>query len=109
NDFWERFIDEMGLDKTFALKRRKERSERQSAFEEKLSKHFSRVEAVILPGALRYDDSEALLVRMSMKYDKAVKYLNDNKEKIIGFFDKKIEKEGSIILDTESIFYHCYK
>ena len=109
NDFWEKLIDEMGLDKSFALKKRKNLYDKQSVFEEQLSKHFSRVEPVVLPGPLRFDDSEELFNRMLKRFDQAGKYLNDHKEKIIEFFDKKIEEDGHIILNSDSTFYHCYK
>ena len=109
NDFWEKLIDEMGLDKTFAIKKRNSLYDRQGAFEEQLSKFFSKVEPVVLPGPLRFDDSEELFNRMLKRFDQAGKYLNDHKDTIISFFDKKIEKDGSIILDSDSTFYHCYK
>ena len=109
NDFWENLLDEMGIDKAFAIKKRKSIYDRQSAFEEQLAKYFSRVDPVVLPGPLRYDDSEELFNRMLKRFDQASKFLNDHKEKIIEFFDKKIEKDGHIILDSDSTFYHCYK
>ncbi|WP_026526172.1 MerR family transcriptional regulator [Butyrivibrio sp. VCD2006] len=109
NDFWEKLIDEMGLDKSFALKKRKSIYDRQSVFEGQLSKYFSKVVPVVLPGPLRFDDSEELFNRMLKRFDQAAKYLNDHKEKIIEFFDKRIERDGHIILECNSTFYHCYK
>ena len=107
--FWEKLLDEMGLDKAFAIKRRKSIAESCEIFEDMLSRYFTRVEHVVLPGPLRYDDSEALFECMLKRYDQAGKYLNDNKEKILAFFDQKIEKDGCIILESDSTFYHCYK
>ncbi len=109
HDYWEKFFEENGFDKSCIVKRKKSLNDKENDFITIISKCFSKVERVHLPCPLSYDDSEILFDRLLMKYKDGNKYLLSVKEKLMECFDKKIEKDGSIIVDIDSTFVHCYK
>ena len=108
-DFWEKSLGAAGLDISFALKKRQERRQADTEFEELLSENFDRVEKVALPGPLVFESADALFDRMLTKYSDAKKYLEDNKCKIENYFENVVLKDGPVTVDMESVFYHCYK
>ncbi len=108
-DYWEKNLTEMGLDNSFALKKREERRQADKEFEELLSQNFARVEKVELPGPLVFDSAEALFDRMLKKYPEGRKYLEDNRNLIEDYFNSVVLKDGAVTVDMDSAFYHCYK
>ncbi|WP_458458302.1 MerR family transcriptional regulator, partial [Pseudobutyrivibrio sp.] len=108
-DYWEKVLDEAGVDKTFALKKRAERRQMDTDFEALLSEHFERFEKISLPGPLIFESAEALFDRMLKKYPEGRKYLEDNKRIIEEYFDNVVLKDGPVAIDMDSVFYHCYK
>ena len=109
NDYWERFLDENGFNNSFVVKRKNELISRENEFIDLISKDFSRVEKVHIPGPLNYDDSEVLFERLLKKYQEGNKYLLSVKDKLLQCFDKMIEADGEIVVDIDSTFVHCYK
>lgn len=108
-DYWEKVLDEAGVDKTFALKKRAERRQMDTDFEALLSEHFERFEKISLPGPLIFESAEALFDRMLKKYSEGKKYLEDNRNKIEEYFDSVVLKDGPVTVDMDSVFYHCFK
>ncbi|SFC73604.1 MerR family transcriptional regulator [Butyrivibrio sp. YAB3001] len=108
-DFWEKTIKDIGLDVSFALKKRAERKDMDADFEKLLSENFGKVEKVLLPCPLTFDTAEELFDRLLRKYPECRKYLEDNKRVIEDYFDNNILKDGSVTVDMDSTFYHCYK
>ena len=108
-DYWENVLEDVGIDKTFALKKREERRQMDIDFEALLEDNFERVEKILLPGPLVYESSEALFDRMLKKYSEGRKYLEDNKRIIEEYFDNVVLKDGPVAIDMDSVFYHCYK
>ncbi len=108
-DYWEKVLDEAGVDKQFALKKRAERRQMDVEFEALLSEHFEKVEKVALPCPLIFESAEALFDRMLKKYPEGKKYLEDNRNKIEEYFDSVVVKDGPVTVDMDSVFYHCFK
>ena len=108
-NFWENCLTEAGLDISFALKKRQERRQADVEFEELLSENFDRVEKIALPGPLVFDSTDALFDRVQMKYPEGGKYLEDNRGAIEKYFETVLLKDGSVTVDMDSTFYHCYK
>ena len=109
NDFWENFFDENGFDTSSLIKRKNILIKRENEFTNLISKDFSRVEKILLPCPLSYDDSELLFERLLKLYKDGNKYLLSIKDKLLECFDKKIERDGQMIVDIDSTFIHCYK
>ncbi|MDC7294506.1 MerR family transcriptional regulator [Butyrivibrio sp. DSM 10294] len=109
DSFWEKMIADMGLDNSFVIARRDELKANEDAFKEELSGYFKRVDLVALPCPIIYDDAELLFQRLTKRYAGGIRYIEQNKEKILAFLDKKIQEEGSIVMDNDSGFFHCYK
>lgn len=109
HDYWEKEIAAMGLDNSVIKKKRAFLDEKDAEFRELLSRYFGKVEKVMLPGPLFFENSEELFDRVISRFDAGKKYFEDNKEIFIKYFDEKFEKEGSIVIDVGTIFYHCYK
>lgn len=108
-NFWENCLTEAGLDISFALKKRQERRQADAEFEALLSENFDRVEKIALPGPLVFDSTDALFDRVQMKYPEGGKYLEDNRDAIEKYFETVLLKDGSVTVDMDSTFYHCYK
>ena len=109
HDYWERFFSENGFDESTPVKRRKELTEREDALIAEISGCFSKVEKVRLLAPISYDDSELLFKRVERRYPGASKYLASVKDKMIECFDRLIEKDGVIIVDSDTTFIHCFK
>ena len=107
--FFEKTVADMGLDNSFVIERRDELKAHEDAFREELSRYFSRIELVALPCSIIYDDAEVLFERMKKRYQNASKFLETNKDRILAYFKKRIQEEGSIVMDNDSGFFHCYK
>ncbi len=109
HDYWEKLLDENGFDNSFVKKRKNIMIDRENEFIDLISMDFSKVERVHLPGPLYYDDSEILFERLLKMYKDGNKYLLSVKERLLQCFDRKIEKDGKIVVDIDSTFVHCYK
>ena len=109
NDYWENFFDENGFDKSCLIKRKNSLTDKEKEFIDLISNNFSKVEKVHLPCPLSYDDSELLFERLMKLYKDGNKYLLSVKDKLLECFDKKIERDGQMIVDIDSTFFHCYK
>ncbi|SDB67570.1 MerR family transcriptional regulator [Butyrivibrio sp. INlla16] len=107
-DFWEKTIADIGLDISFAIKRRAERRDLAADFVNLLSENFDKVEIVLLPCPLSFDSAEDLFERLLRKYPDSRKYLEDKKEIILKYFDEKLLRGASVTVDMEGTFYHCY-
>ncbi|WP_022763404.1 MerR family transcriptional regulator [Butyrivibrio sp. AD3002] len=107
-DFWEKTIADIGLDISFAIKRRAERKDLAADFVNLLSENFDKVEIVLLPCPLSFDSAEDLFERLLRKYPDSRKYLEDKKEIILRYFDEKLLRGASVTVDMEGTFYHCY-
>ena len=108
-DFWEKCLTEIGLDISFALKKREERRQADAEFEALLSENFDRVEKIALPGPLVFDSAEALFDRVLKKYPEGRKCLEDNRNSIEEYFESTLLKDGPVTVDMDSVFYHCFK
>lgn len=107
--FWEKMFEDMNLNSTFAVKKAKERQEKQDVFIQLLKKYFSKVENVKINNEMKYDSSDDLFERLCQKYEENKKYFVEHENKIKAHFEKIIIEQGEILVPTNSDFQKCYK
>ena len=73
-----------------------------------LSKYFGKVESVLLPNIWHYSDAEDLFLKLLSVYPQQEKLLRKAEKEMKEFFAKKIAKEGEIIVEIRSQFWHCF-
>lgn len=107
--FWKKMFEDMNLNPAFALKKAKERQEKQDAFIQLLKKYFFKVENVKINNEMKYDSSVDLFERLCEKYVENKKYFVEHENKIKTHFEKIIIDQGEILVPTNSDFQKCYK
>ena len=108
-EYWEEIFTELSMDVSFAVEKRLARERQQEEVKMMLSKYFAKLEFVKIPGPLTYDDPECIFERVLQRYPDGAKYLNVQKAKFIKYFEKKLAKDGVIVVQSYSGFWHCYK
>ena len=73
-----------------------------------LSKYFGKVESVLLPNSWHYNDAEDLFSKILSIYPLHEKLLRKVEKELKEFFAEKIAKEGEIVVEIRSQFWHCY-
>lgn len=107
--FWKEVLDELKLDSKFISNKLDEKAKERSQFEELLKESFKRVDSVKLPNNMQYDDADDLFERLKDFYPAKKKYFQDNKVAITTHFESMINEKGSVIIMSDSEFWHCYK
>ena len=107
--YWEEIFAELGMDASFAVEKRQAREQQQEELKVLLSKYFTKLELVKIPGLLTYDDPERLFERVLQRYPDGAKYLNTQKVKLIKYFEKKMAEDDAMVVQSSSGFWHCYK
>ena len=108
---WDLFFDaamkDLGVEAPFIEEKIKEAEEKRDAFRAMAGKYFSRIEAVTLPSAFRYDDAQELLDRMKESFPGQEKFFCVYQEKIKAYFAEKISSDGEVIVCMDGTFLHC--
>lgn len=107
--FWIDTLKASGLNPSFAMDKYQEAKSAEEEFKTVLSTHFHKITEVHLASPLRYDSPEELLERTMDRFPQAHDYLQSNKNKLISYFHTLRREDGSIILDDNRLFWHCYK
>ncbi len=107
--FWIDTLKASGLNPSFAIDQYQEAKIAGDEFQTILSKYFSKVTQVWLPSPFRYDSPEELFERVLERFPQAHDYLQSNKRKLISHLQTLCKDDGSIILDSNNLFWHCYK
>lgn len=107
--YWEEIFADLGMDASFAVEKRQAREQQQEELKVLLSKYFTKLELVKIPGPLTYDDPERVFERVFQRYPDGAKYLNAHKAKLIKYFEKKKAEDGAMVVQSSSGFWHCYK
>lgn len=107
--FWIDTLKASGLNPSFAMDKYQEAKSAEEEFKTVLSTHFHKITEVHLASPLRYDSPEELLERAMDRFPQAHDYLQSNKNKLISYFHTLRREDGSIILDDNRLFWHCYK
>ncbi len=107
--FWKKMFVEMGLKATFIDIKLQTEEAQTECFKELLQKFFESVKLVTLDNSMRYDNSEEILGRLRQQYPENRKYIEDNENLIRQYFDGILEREGTVIVENTSSFWHCIK
>ncbi len=107
NLFFKGVLDEIGLKSDFIDKRIAEQTEGRDACRKMLNRYFGKVDSVLLQNNWHYTDSEELFSRFRETFEDQEKFLDSNKDVIKAYFDEKIEKDGEIVVEIKSQFWHC--
>ncbi|SHJ47965.1 MerR family transcriptional regulator [Pseudobutyrivibrio xylanivorans] len=107
--FWEQILSDAGVDNRFAKEEREAMERRQAETKAMLSEFFREVQVTKIPGPLRYTTVEELIERMNRRYPNSGKYIKANRAKLEKHFAKLLEENESVVVDIDTIFYHCYK
>lgn len=107
--YWEGILKDAGVNPAFAVEERVAMEQRQAQTKEMLSEFFREIEVDILPQPLRFTTVEELMERLNRRYPNSGKYIKANSKKLEEHFAKLLEKDGQVVVDIATIFYHCYK
>ena len=69
----------------------------------------SEITKEMLEKAMQCETVEELMERLNRRYPNSGKYIKANSKKLEEYFTKLLEKDGQVVVDIATIFYHCYK
>lgn len=107
--FWIDTLKASGLNPSFAIDKYQEAKNAEEEFQTILSKYFRSITNVRLDSPLCFDTPEDLLERAQKRFPQADDYLQNNKNKLITYFRTLYKDNNIIILNNDSLFWHCYK
>ena len=109
NEYFKEAIEAIGEDAGFIDKVVKEQTQKREKYILLLEKYFGRVESVLLPNYWHYTDGYELVQKMKDYYVGQEKNIARYEDKLADYFQKIISKEGEIVVEINSQFWHCYK
>ena len=108
NKFFSSAMKEAKIDAPFIAESIADQEKKKEECDTMLLKYFSRIETTVVKNEFRYCEPEELLEKMKEVYPNQEKFFNTNRKKLLSFFEKKIEKDGAILIAFEAKFSHCY-
>lgn len=109
NDYFKEAVEAVGADSGFIDETIAKQTEKRDAYIAMMEKNFARVESVILPNSWHYTKASELVEKMKDYYEGQEKTIARYKDKLLAYFQEKIEKNGEFTVETRSQFWHCYK
>ncbi len=106
--FFTEELQEMHIAAPFATEMISEQKKAKEACDAILQKYFRKIELVTVQNEFSYTDPAELLEKMKEVFQNQEKFFNKNEEKILTFFNKKIERDGGIRIPFKANFSHCY-
>ena len=106
--FFEEVVSDMRIEAPFVGETIADYKKRKAACDAMLKRHFSRIEEVTVTNAFSYEEPEALISKMKDIFSNQEKFFSKNENKIREYFAKRIEEDGAILIDFETVFSHCY-
>lgn len=108
NGWLKNILDELGCEGCFLEDLTNQEIMQRDELIALLSKYFGKVESVLLPNSWHYNDAEDLFLKLLSVYPQQEKILRKSEKELIEFFSEKIAKEGEIVVEIRSQFWHCY-
>ena len=109
NIFYKNVLEELGIKASFIDDKIANETAEEADCEEMLKKYFGKIESIMLPCNWHYTDADELIQKMKKIFPDQEKFINCKKDKIKEYFERIIDKDGEIIVETESKFWHCFK
>ncbi len=107
--FFKDAMKEVGIKAPFIDEIIKAQKKSQDECEAMLRKYFKKAEPNYLQNRWHYTDASELLDKMKELFPGQEKFVNDNEDKILDYFEKKIKKEKELIMEVDSLFWRCSK
>lgn len=109
NTFYKNALEDIGIKAPFIDEKIAGQAAEEANCEEMLKKYFGRIEAIMLPCNWHYNDADELIQKMKKFFPDQEKFINCKKDKLKEYFERIIENDGEIVVETESKFWHCFK
>ena len=107
--YFKKAFEDIGINAAFIDEIIKEDTIQRNVYVDMLKKNFSDVKPVMIPCRWTYENGEEIFDKIKRIYPNEEKLLLSEKKKIKEHFDAIVKKDGKIIVDTESEFWHCFK
>ncbi len=107
--FCKEAFEEMKLDSSFAVQKKERMQTRQDELVYMLEKYFDKVENVKISCNMKYESADELFDVLCEKYSDWKKYFVEHEKTIKAYFKEKISTQGTIIIQSISDFWQCYK
>ena len=109
NNIFKEAINAIGEDDTFIAETIAAQKEKRDQYIAMMEKYFARVESVLLPNFWHYTDAGEIVEKMKSYYKDEAKSIANYEQKLLTYFQNKIEENGEYVLEARSQFWHCYK
>ena len=109
NNIFKEAINAIGEDDTFIEETIATQKEKRNQYIAMMEKYFARVESVLLPNFWHYTDAGEIVEKMKSYYKDEAKNIANYEQKLLTYFQNKIEENGEYVLEARSQFWHCYK
>lgn len=109
NNIFKEAINAIGEDDSFIEETIAAQKEKRDQYIAMMEKYFARVESVLLPNFWHYTDAGEIVEKMKSYYKDEAKNLANYEQKLLTYFQNKIEENGEYVLEARSQFWHCYK
>ena len=109
SEYFKGLFDEIGVKADFIDQKIEEDGKERDAYVEMLKKYFSDLKLVTLPTKWHYTDSKEIVDKMIKFYPDQEKLILAYEKKIRAVLDKAIKKDGEVVIETSSEFWHCGK
>lgn len=109
NNIFKEAINAIGEDDTFIEETIAAQKEKRDQYIAMMEKYFARVESVLLPNFWHYTDAGEIVEKMKSYYKDEAKNIANYEQKLLTYFQNKIEENGEYVLEARSQFWHCYK
>ncbi len=73
------------------------------------NKYFARVESVILSNYWHFTEAGDIIQKFKDYYEGQEKTIARNEDKLLKYYQDQIDKNGEVVMEINSQFWHCYK
>ncbi|WP_029319808.1 MerR family transcriptional regulator [Butyrivibrio sp. AE3004] len=109
NNLFKEVLEAIGEDVSFIDETIAIQTEKRNQYIAMMEKYFARVESVLLPNFWHYTEAKEIVAKMKDYYSNQEKIITGCEDKLLAYFEDKIEKDGEFVLEARSQFWHCYK
>lgn len=109
NDWLKEVFEDLGLEGDYFETLTAQEVSKRDEMYTMLSRHFGKVESVLLPNRWYYTEADDLYEKLLKVYPKLEKNLKKSEKILKQYFAEKIKMEGKIVVTIRSQFWHCYK
>jgi DNA-binding transcriptional MerR regulator len=109
NEYFKEALDAIGEDSGFIDKVIRKQNEKRDAYIAMANKYFVRVESVILSNYWHFTEAGDILKKFKDYYEGQEKTIARYEDKFLKYYQEQIEKNGEVVMEINSQFWHCYK